>query len=69
MTSSTVKRFIPDVKNNVCTVDENGITPLMKCSDTQECFYMCDILNEVKEHDRMANNRNNSAASRARDYS
>ena len=67
-----MKGFFPDVKNNVCTVDENGITPLMKCSDSQECFYMCDRLNEVDEvenNDRMANNKHNSAGSRARDYS
>lgn len=47
-----MKRFIPDVKNNVCTVDENGITPLMQCSDSQECYYMCDRLNEVEKNDR-----------------
>jgi len=46
-----MKRFIPDVKNNVCTVDENGITPLMQCSDSQECYYMCDRLNEVEKND------------------
>ena len=46
-----MKRFIPDVKNNVCTFDENGITPLMKCSDSQECYYMCDRLNEVEKND------------------
>jgi hypothetical protein len=64
-----MKRFIPDVKNNVCTVDENGITPFIPCSDIEECFYMCDRLNEVEKNDRMVNNRDNSAASRARDYS
>ncbi len=42
-----MKVFIPDVKNNVCTVDENGITPLMRCSDIEECFYMCDRLNKA----------------------
>ena len=61
-----MKSFIPDVKNNVCTVDENGITPLMQCSDSQECFYMCDRLNEVEKNDRMVNNKHNSAGSRAR---
>ena len=47
-----MKIFIPDVKNNVCTVDENGITPLMRCSDIEECFYMCDKLNGVEKNDR-----------------
>jgi len=47
-----MKRFIPDVKNNVCTVDENGMTPLMQCSDSQECFYMCDKLNGAEKNDR-----------------
>jgi hypothetical protein len=57
-----MKRFIPDVKNNVCTVDENGITPLMQCSDSQECYYMCDRLNEVEKNDRAkSENRYNKA--------
>ena len=47
-----MKSFIPDVKNNVCTVDENGITPLMQCSDSQECFYMCERLNEVEKNEK-----------------
>ncbi len=64
-----MKRFIPDVKNNVCVVDENGITPFIRCSDVEECFYYCDRLNKVEKHDRMVNNRNNSAGSRARDCS
>ena len=48
-----MKRFIPDVKNNVCTVDANGITPQMQCSSTEECFYYCDRLNEVEKNDRI----------------
>jgi hypothetical protein len=60
-----MKSFIPDVKNNICTVDENGITPLMQCSDSQECFYMCDKLNEAEKNDRMANNRDKRAGTRA----
>jgi hypothetical protein len=54
------KRFIPDVKNNVCTVDENGITPLMKCSDSQECFYMCDRMNEVNENEKQRTDSENT---------
>ena len=54
-----MKRFIPDVKNNICTVDENGITPLMRCSDSQECYYKCDRLNEVEKNERQrSGNRN-----------
>ena len=60
-----MKRFIPDVENNVCTEDANGIYPQMKCSDAQECFYMCDRLNEAEKNDRMVNNKYNSAGSRA----
>ena len=47
-----MKRFIPDVENNVCTVDANGITPLMQCSDAEECFYYCDRFNEDEKDDR-----------------
>ena len=60
-----MKSFIPNLQNNVWTVDANGITPILKCSDTQECFYMCDKLNEGENDARMANNHNNSARSRA----
>ena len=55
-----MKGFFPDVKNNVCTVDENGITPLMQCSDSQECFYMCDRLNEVDEVEKNEKQRSGS---------
>ena len=55
-----MKVFIPDVKNNVCTVDENGITPLMRCSDIEECFYMCDRLNEVGKNEAKRNSSKNT---------
>ena len=47
-----MKRFIPDVKNNVCTVDANGITPMMHCSSSEECFYYCDRFNKGEKDDR-----------------
>jgi len=59
-----MKRFIPDVKNNVCTVDANGITPLMQCSDAEECFYYCDRFNEGEKDDQMVNNKNKSPTAR-----
>ena len=52
-----MKRYIPDVKNNVCTVDANGITPLMECSCAKECEYICNRFNEGEEHDQLAINR------------
>ena len=55
-----MKRFIPDVKNNVCTVDENGITQFVKCSDIEECFYMCDRLNEVEKNEQQRNSNKNT---------
>ena len=61
-----MKRFIPDVKNNVCVVDENGITPFIKCSDVEECFYYCDRFNEGEKNDRMVNNGNNSTGNGSR---
>ena len=61
-----MKIFIPDVKNNVCVVDENGITHFIKCSDVEECFYYCDRLNKVEKYDRMVNNGNNSTGNGSR---
>lgn len=60
-----MKRFIPDVKNSVCTAGANGITPLMKCSSAEECFYYCDRFNEDEKHDRMGNNKYKRTGSRA----
>ena len=60
-----MKSFIPDVKNNVCTVDANGITPIMQCDSLEECFHICDRLNGAEKDDRMVNDRDNSAGSRA----
>lgn len=52
-----MKRFIPDVKNNVCTVDANGIRPQMRCSCAEECEYICKRFNEDEEHDQLAINK------------
>ncbi len=49
-----MKRFIPDVNNNVCTVDANGITPLMQCSSPEECFYYCDRFNEGEKDEQLS---------------
>lgn len=48
-----MKSFIPDIKNNVCTVDANGITPALHCDSAEECFYYCDRLNEAEKDDRI----------------
>ena len=45
------RRFIPDVRNNVCTVDANGVTPQMKCSCAEECEYYCKRFNEDEKND------------------
>ena len=60
-----MKRFIPDVENNVLCVDSNGITKIDHCESMEECFHMCDGLNGAEKNDRMANNKHNSAGSRA----
>ena len=58
-----MKRFIP-IDNNVCTVDANGITPLMQCSSPEECFYYCDRFNEGEKDDQLANSKNKSTTAR-----
>lgn len=55
-----MKGFIPDVKNNVCVVDENGITHFIKCSDVEECFYYCDRLNKAGKHERQRDSSKNT---------
>ena len=52
-----MKRFIPNVNNDVLVVDSNGITKLTHCESLEECFHLCDGLNGVKKDDR-TNNEN-----------
>ena len=52
-----MKQFIPNIRNEVCTVDGNGIVPLMKCSDYEECFYYCTRFNEGEKNDRNRTNQ------------
>ena len=59
-----MKSFIPDVKNNVCTVDANGITKLMKCDSVEECFYYCDKLNKVESNDKLVNSSDKPTTTR-----
>ena len=46
----TVKKFIPDVSNNVCSVDSNGTIAIMKCCDMDECLYYCTRFNKGEEY-------------------
>ena len=47
-----MKRFIPDVKNNVLVVDSNGITKFTHCESLEECFHLCSGLNGAEKNDR-----------------
>jgi len=44
-----MKRFIPNVNNDVLVVDSNGITKLTHCESLEECFHLCDGLNGGEE--------------------
>lgn len=63
-----MKRFIPDVKNNVCTVDVKGITPLMQCGSPEECFYYCDRFNEDEKDDKQRGSSINVSENKDRIY-
>ena len=58
-----MKRFIPDVNNNVLVVDSNGITKFTHCESLEECFHLCSGLNGAEKNDRSkSEDRHNQAS-------
>jgi hypothetical protein len=63
-----MKRFIPDAKNNVLLVDSNGITKIDHCGSAEECFYICDRLNEVESNEKQRNSSKHTNKDKDRFY-
>ena len=49
-----MKRFIPDVNNNVLVVDSNGITKFTHCESIEECFHLCSGLNGAEKNEQLS---------------